>query len=113
MKIVKEQLVDRQGIQVKILEFSDGSRLELLASLGSAEQQRIVERHGRPRTPIADVPMSEDWREKTAFPLGMREDGSFFEAEEVKALLEKTMALARQENDPAESGSDDLPRIAG
>lgn len=113
MEIIEEQIVDRQGVRVRVLEFSDGSRMELLASLEPMEQQRIVERHRHPPAPVLDdISVSESWREKTGFPIGMRDDGGFFDASEVDTFLERITTLARQADQASEPDSDVFPRIA-
>ncbi|NBX95571.1 MAG: hypothetical protein EBQ88_02240 [Betaproteobacteria bacterium] len=72
MQIKRKQTREVSGTAVLDIEFDDGSRLEMLASLSDPEQQRLIERHIRlshrasPSTP-ADTPLAE----KMAFPIGL------------------------------------------
>ncbi|MFN5723697.1 MAG: hypothetical protein ACK47O_07775 [Betaproteobacteria bacterium] len=75
MQITHKQVSQLGGTAVLEVQFDDGSRLEMLASLSDTEQQRLIERHIRlshrasPSAP-ADTPLAE----KMAFPIGLPDE---------------------------------------
>ncbi|MDQ5909457.1 MAG: hypothetical protein QG599_1552 [Pseudomonadota bacterium] len=92
MTLINEQIIERNGIQIKVLEFADGSHMELLANISAEQQERILQMRQHHSEALPDPQsLDKDWGDKTAFPLGMREDGTFFQASEVKAFLQRVM----------------------
>ena len=75
MQIKRKQTREVSGTAVLDIEFDDGSRLEMLASLSEAEQQSLIERHMRlSRIPLPSAPADTPLAEKMAFPIGLPDE---------------------------------------
>ena len=75
MQIMRKQTREAGGTTLLDIEFDDGSRLEMLASLSEAEQQSLIERHMRlSKIPLPSAPADTPLAEKMAFPIGLPDE---------------------------------------
>jgi len=93
MHITDDKTTNQHGVAIRVVRFDNGSTLEMLADLDAAEQDKIIaahQRHADAQVMQEAVPQEAgSWAEKTAFPPGMKDDGTFYSEEEVKAMLER------------------------
>ena len=88
--IVKEEIVTKDGARIRVREYSDGSREQTLVDVSPEVEQMHAEtrewlaskKEGEPSPAHA----TEEWRAKTAAPIGLRDDGAPFTDEEGEAL---------------------------
>lgn len=91
MDILKEEIMTRGDQRVRVRELADGSREETLVDAIGELGQRLEQQRGdtlqagQGQGASSSEP-SDEWKQKTAHPIGFRDDGTPFSEAEAQAL---------------------------